>query len=262
MKMEYKDIIFEKSGHVAIITLNRPKALNAVTTGVLIEIGLAMDEIEADENIGALVVTGGEKIFAAGFDIKELATVDTAADASHFLKRIQPYYNRLATLSVPVIAATSGLTFGGGFELALCCDFRIASDTAKFALPEITLGLIPGAGGTQRLPRIIGLGRANEMIFSGTPISAKKAFAIGLVNEIVSPETLLETAIKKAEMLASRPGYAITVLKNVIQTGLNTDLQSGLEYEARCFEMLFSTHDKKEGVAAFVEKRKPEFKGC
>ncbi len=260
--MVYKDIVFEISDHVAIITLNRPKAMNALTSHMLSELKTALEKIESDRKVRALVLTGGEKVFAAGFDIKEISTLKTPADAKGMLANIHQSYDKLASLKIPVIAAASGLTFGGGFELALACDFRIASDTAKFGLPEINLGLIPGAGGTQRLPRIIGIGRASEMLFSGAPVSAHRALEMGLVNDVIPKKNLIDKAIEKAKQLASRPGFALEILKNVIQTGMDTDLKSALEYEARCFEMLFSTHDQKEGVQAFVEKRKPEFKGC
>lgn len=260
--MEFKNIILDTSGHVAIITLNRPESMNALTSDMLMELKSALETIESENNIRALVLTGGEKVFAAGFDIKEIATLDTPADANAMLSDIHQCYNKLAAFQMPIIAATSGLTFGGGFELALACDFRVASDTAKFALPEINLGLIPGAGGTQRLPRIIGMGRAMEMLFSGKPISAQKALEIGLVNDVVPPDELIDATIKKAEQLTLKPGFALKILKNVVQTGMDTDLKSALEYEARCFEMLFATQDQKEGVTAFVEKRKPEFKGC
>ncbi|WP_299984000.1 enoyl-CoA hydratase/isomerase family protein [Desulfobacula sp.] len=259
--MEFENIILKTSGHVAVITLNRPQSLNAVTSNMLLDINSALEKIESDKMIRALVLTGGEKVFAAGFDIKEILTIKTPADANLFLSKIHLSYNRLADLEIPVIAAASGLTFGGGFELALACDFRIASDTAKFALPEINLGLIPGAGGTQRLPRIIGMGRANEMLFTGRPVSAQKALEMGLVNCMTTPDSLIDKAIKMAEQVASKPGFALKIIKKVVQTGMNTDLTSALDNEARCFEMLFSTRDQKEGVAAFVEKRRPDFKG-
>jgi len=260
--MKFENIILKTSGHVAVITLNRPKSLNAVTSNMLLDINSALEKIESDKMIRALVLTGGEKVFSAGFDIKEVSTIKTSADANLFLSNIHQSYNRLAALEIPVITAASGLTFGGGFELALACDYRIASDTAKFALPEINLGLIPGAGGTQRLPRIIGVGRANEMLFTGVPVSAQKALEMGLVNCVTTPDGLIDKAIKMAEQVASKPSFALKVIKKVVQTGMNTDLASALDYEARCFEMLFSTRDQKEGVAAFVEKRRPDFKGC
>lgn len=259
--MDYKDIVLETSGDIAVITINKPKSMNALTSSMLSEIRFALEDIEMEEKTKALVLTGGEKVFAAGFDIKEISTLNTPADANGLLTDIHQCYNKIAGLKIPVIAATSGLTFGGGFELALACDIRIASHTAKFALPEINLGLIPGAGGTQRLTRIVGMGRACELLFSGKPISAQRAYEMGIVNDVVSTESLIEKAVDMAKLFASKPAFALKVLKNVVHTGMDTDLKSALDYEARCFEMLFSTHDQKEGVNAFVEKRKPDFKG-
>jgi enoyl-CoA hydratase len=259
--MDYKDIIIEIFDNIAVITLNRPKSMNALTSDMLSELRFALEDLEMEGDVQALVLTGGEKVFAAGFDIKEISTLDTPADANDLLADIHQCYNKIAGLKIPVIAATSGLTFGGGFELALACDLRIASDTAKFALPEINLGLIPGAGGTQRLTRIVGMGRSCEILFSGKSISAQRAYEMGIVNEVVTPEELIDKAMDMAKLFASKPAFAMKVLKNVVQTGIDTDLKSALDYEARCFEMLFSTHDQKEGVAAFVEKRKPDFKG-
>jgi enoyl-CoA hydratase len=171
-------------------------------------------------------------------------------------------FNRLASIEIPVIAAVSGLAFGGGCELALACDYRMASETARFALPEINLGLMPGAGGTQRLPRLIGVARAMEMLFSGKPISAKTAYAFGLVNKVVNSDQLLAESRELTESYGRQPRVALKWIKNAVCTGMNMDLPFALEYEARCFEMLFSTKDQKEGVRAFMEKRKSNFTGC
>ena len=260
--MEYKNIILEISDHVAIITLNRPESMNALSSSMFFELKHALEKIDSDNTSQALVLTGGEKVFAAGFDIKEFTSIKTPSEANGMLYNIRQCYDFLAGLNIPVIAATSGLTFGGGFELALACDFRIASDTAQFALPEINLGLIPGAGGTQRLPRIVGVGRASEMLYTGKPITAQKAFEMGLVNKVTTPDNLIEKTLEMAILVASKPGFALKMIKNAVQTGMDTNLKSALEYEARCFEMLFSTQDQKEGVAAFMEKRKPEFRNC
>lgn len=259
--MEFENINLTRSNTVAVIALNRPGRMNAINTGILLEIESALDIIESDKGIRAVILTGGEKVFAAGFDIKEISTVITPVDAKALLEKVHRCYNRLEAIELPVIAAASGLTFGGGFELALACDVRIASDTARFALPEINLGLIPGAGGTQRLPRIIGVGRAYEMLYTGKAISAKEALETGLVNKVVAPDKLMDEAVKLAEQVAAKPGMVLKMIKKVVQTGMNTDLASAMDYEARCFEMLFSTQDQKEGITAFMEKRKPEFKG-
>lgn len=259
--MEYKEIIFETEDHVAVITLNRPQSLNAITRRMLSEIESVLTRIESDEEIGAIVLTGGKTLFSAGVDIKEIATIETPDGAHSLSEHLQRCYNRLASVQIPVVAATSGVTFGGGLELALACDFIIASDTAKFALPEINLGLMPAAGGTQSLPRLIGSARACEMMFTGRPISAKKALEIGLVNEVVTAKDLIPKVIKMATDIASKPRVALKMIKDAVQTGKDIDLESAIKYEGHCFEFLFSTHDQKEGVTAFLEKRKPNFTG-
>lgn len=258
--MTYNSIRFESKGPVGVLTLNRPESLNALTSAMLREVKKVLDTIETDSSVRALVLTGGKKVFAAGFDIKEISSLKTPEAAHGLLSDIHQCYNKLAVLKMPVIAAASGPTFGGGFELALACDIRIASETARFGLPEINLGLIPGAGGTQRLPRIVGIGRACEMLFSGMPVDAQKALSMGLVNHVVPPDELLDTAMEMAEMICTKPFFALNTLKEVVQTGMDLDMKSALAYEARCFEMLFSTPDQAEGVAAFIEKRRPCFK--
>lgn len=259
--MEYENIIFDKSNDAAVVTLNRPENMNAISSGLLSDLESVLDHIDTDRDIRVLVITGGEKVFAAGADIKEITGLHTPADAHGFTRRVHRCFNRIERIQIPVIAAVSGFAFGGGCELALVCDIRIASDTAHFALPEINLGLMPGAGGTQRLPRLIGVGRALELLCTGDPIPARNALEIGLVNSVVPAADLMTITMEMGGKIASKPGFAMQMLKSVVQTGMNTDLASALEYEARCFEMLFSTHDQKEGTAAFIEKRKPEFKG-
>ena len=260
--MTFNNINCETSDHIAIITLNRPESMNAINNGLLSDIESAFDHIESDGDIRAVVITGGEKVFAAGADIKEITTLEAPADAHLFVGQAQRCFTRIATSGLPVIAAVSGYAFGGGCELALACDIRIASKTARFALPEVNLGLIPGGGGTQRLPRLIGMGRALELLFTGSSVTAQNALQIGLVNSVVPVADLMVHTLKVAGEITSKPSFALKMLKIAVQTGMNTDLRSALDYEARCFELLFSTHDQKEGVAAFVEKRKPNFKGC
>lgn len=260
--MKFDNITLEISTQRAVITLNRPKSMNAINSGLLTDIEAALDEIEADKAVRVLILTGGETVFAAGADIKEITSLNSPADAHKLIRNIHRCFDRLATMEIPVLAVVSGFAFGGGCELALACDYRIASETAQFCLPEINLGLMPGAGGTQRLPRLIGMGRALEMLLSGKPVSAQRARETGLVNTVVPVEELMSEAMKTAKLLGSKPAVAIRLIKDAVQTGMNTDLASALDYEARCFEMLFSTQDQKEGTAAFVEKRKPDFKGC
>ena len=260
--MEFEHITLEKNNNIATITLSREKTMNTVSNGLVTDIYLALEEIESDRAIRALVITGGEKVFAAGGDINELKGLSTPVEAKRYLKNVSKCFNRIEAMEIPVIAAISGLAFGGGFELALACDFRIASEKAQFALPEINLGLMPGAGGTQRLPRIVGKSVALELICTGNPIKAQQALEYGILNRVVLVDELMEKAMKMAAALAAKPGFAMKMIKIAVNTGIEADLAFGIEYEARCFEMLFSTQDQKEGTAAFIEKRKPEFKGC
>ena len=258
--MELNTILYEKDEGIGIITFNRPKSLNAISDQFTSELSQVLDAIESDDEIRVVIVTGGDKVFAAGADIKEVSNIGTPADAYRFSKKGQQVFQKLVNLPVPVIAAVCGLAFGGGCEIALQCDIRIAADNAKFGQPEIKLGLLPGAGGTQRLPRLVGVGRAKELLFSGDPINAQEAYRIGLVNKVVPAESVMDEARKMARTFLERPRYALMMIKRLVNTGIEMDLNSALEYEARCFEILFSTEDQKEGLKAFVEKRKPEFK--
>jgi enoyl-CoA hydratase len=257
--MGLNTIIYEKDEGIGIITFNWPENLNAISSEFMSELNQVLDDMGSDDEIQIVIVTGGDKVFAAGADIKELANIGTPADAYRFSKKDQLVFQKLVNLRVSVIAAVAGLAYGGGCEIALQCDIRIAADNAKFAQPEIKLGLLPGAGGTQRLPRLIGVGRAKEFLFSGDPVDAKEAYRIGLVNKVVPAELLMEESKKMAKTFLERPGYALMMIKQLVNTGINMDLNSALEYEARCFEILFSTEDQKEGLNAFIEKRKPVF---
>ena len=259
--MELTTILFEKSEGRGIITLNRPQSMNAISTLFVREFDAVLDEIAGDEALGAVIITGSEKVFAAGADIKEIGAFKTPLDAHFFITAVHALFNRIEHLPKPVIAAVSGLALGGGCELALTCDIRIAADNAVFGQPEIKIGVIPGGGGTQRLPRLIGLGRAKELLYSGDPIDAQEAYRIGLVNKVVPLASLLDEAKKMAAQYAKQPGFALKMTKKVVDAGINMDLQSALAYEARCFELLFATEDQKEGMRAFIEKRKPSFKG-
>jgi len=258
--MGFNTMIFEKEDHIAIITLNRPRSMNAINSEFVDELGRILDEITADDEIGAVIITGSEKVFAAGADIKEVVGIGTPVDAHSFVSRVQSVFNKIESLEKPVIAAVSGLAFGGGCELSLVCDIRIAGENALFAQPEIKIGVIPGAGGTQRLTRLIGVGRAKEMLYTGDPIDAEEAYRIGLVNKVVPVRSLMDEAKKMAVKFLKQPGFALRITKMVVNEGINMDLQSALAHEARCFELLFSTEDQKEGMKAFVEKRKPVFK--
>jgi enoyl-CoA hydratase len=259
MNMALNTILFETDGPVAIVTLNRPKALNALNRELIGELDQVLEEIEKDSEIRAVIITGGRKAFAAGADLTEIIDITTPVQVRSYITNVQGVFNRIERLDRPVIAAVAGFAFGGGCELSLACDMRIAAGNAKFALPEIKLGLLPGAGGTQRLPRLIGAGLAKQHIFSGDPIDAQEAYRIGLVSKVVPTDSLLQEAMAMAKTLAQRPGFTLKTIKGLINEALDMPLGAALAHEMRCFEILFSTEDKKEGVAAFVEKRDPVF---
>jgi enoyl-CoA hydratase len=256
--MSYENIAVEKEGAVAVVTLNRPQHLNALSYGLVKELALAMEAADQDAEVRAIIVTGGEKVFAAGADIKEMA------DAGPFDEPVQgrlAYRDRINKITKPVIAAVSGYALGGGCELAMSCDIIIASETARFGQPEINLGAIPGSGGTQRLTRLVGKYRAMEIVLAGETIEAAEALRLGLVNKVVPVEFLLEEAKEIAGKIAAKPALAVKFAKESINKALNTPLDEGLEFERKSFYLLFSSEDRREGMKAFLEKRKPVFKG-
>ena len=257
--MKYKNIIFEVKDGVAIITFNRPEVLNALNDKLLKELSHALDEIAENEDIRVLILTGaGEKSFVAGADIKEIATFD-ALDAKLFAQTGQSTINKFENLPIPVIAAVNGFALGGGCEIALACDFIYASENAMFGLPEINLGLIPGMGGTQRLPRLIGKNMAKEMIFTGKMISAVEAEKIGIVNRVCSQELLMEETVKVAGIIASKGKVSLRAAKQAIDNGMNVNLTTGCSIEIDAFALCFTSPDAKEGASAFLEKRTPDF---
>ena len=259
--MEYKNIIFEVKEGIAIITFNRPEVLNALNDKLLKELSHALDEIEKNEDIRVLILTGaGEKSFVAGADIKEIATFN-ALDAKTFAQNGHSTINRFEKLPIPVIAAVNGFALGGGCEIALACDFIYASENAMFGLPEVNLGLIPGMGGTQRLPRLIGKNIAKELIFTGKIISAAEAEKIGVVNRIYSQKSLMKEATKVAGIIASKGKVSLRAAKQAIDNGMNVDLATGCSIEIDAFALCFTSPDTKEGASAFLKKRTPDFKG-
>jgi enoyl-CoA hydratase len=258
--MDYNNIIYEKQDQIGLITLNRPKSYNSINSELITELVDVFDTMESDDDICVVIITGNEKAFAAGADIKEVGQLNTPVKAHKFVQHIQNAYDRIERFPKPVIAAVGGLALGGGCEMCMACDIRIASENAMFGQPEIKIGVIPGAGGTQRLPRLIGIGRAKEMLYSGDPISAAEAYRIGLVNKVVPIDSLMDEARKMAIKFSKQPGYALEITKIVVNDGMNMDLRTANAYEARCFEQLFATYDQQEGMKAFIEKRKPAFK--
>jgi enoyl-CoA hydratase len=259
--MAFENIIMETGEGIATIMFNRPKALNALNSALLDELSRALDQIAAVEDIRVLVLTGaGEKAFVAGADIKELAGLN-ALQAKYFARRGQAVINKLCDLPIPVIAAVNGYALGGGTEMALACDFIYASDTASMGLPETTLGLIPGFGGTQRLARVIGANQAKELIFTGKIISAVQAQNLGLVNYVCPPDELIEAVMKTAHTLAAKGRVSLRAAKEAVNNGLNTDLATGLKIEQDAFALCMASEDAQEGTRAFIEKRKPVFSG-
>ena len=256
--MTYTTVLTEIRGRVGIVTLNRPQAMNAFNITMLGEVFDALEAFDRDENIGALVVTGNEKAFAAGADIKEMA------DATPFQMITEArvdVWDRIRGIKKPVIAAVSGWALGGGCEFVLSCDMVIASESAKFGQPEITIGIIPGAGGTQRLARLVGKNLTMEMVINNRTLSAVEAQQFGLANRVVPVEGYLDAAVAFAEEIASRAPMAVRMAKDSVNAAFETTLTEGLKAEKRNFYPLFSTEDQKEGMQAFIEKRKPNWKG-
>jgi len=256
--MAYETILSETRGPVALITLNRPKALNALSAQLVRELSDALDGYEADDAIGAIVLTGSERAFAAGADIKEMQSKTfTEAYLQDFVTKD---WERVTRCRKPVIAAVAGFALGGGCELAMMCDFILAAETAKFGQPEITIGTMPGAGGTQRLTRAIGKAKAMEMCLTGRMMDAAEAERLGLVSRIVPAAELVEEAIKTAEKIAGMSRPAAMMVKESVNRAFETTLAEGIRFERRLFHATFATADQKEGMAAFVEKRPPSFK--
>jgi enoyl-CoA hydratase len=259
--MAYENIIYQVDDGIATITFNRPKALNALNSALLKEFSQALDALAADDTIRVLILTGsGDKAFVAGADISELAKYNTLT-AKTFSENGHAIFARLQALPVAVIAAVNGFALGGGTEIAIACDFIYASENAKFGQPEINLGLIPGFGGTQRLPRLIGANRAKELVFTGKMISAAEAEQIGLVNKVVAADQLMAEVMQTAREIASKGQVSLRAAKQAINHGLNTDLATGIHIEVEGFGMCYGSADAKEGTAAFLEKRKANFKG-
>jgi enoyl-CoA hydratase len=259
--MEQKYLLYEEKGPVAVVTLNRPDKLNAINREVFHELRDLFAAIAANPAVRVAILTGsGTKAFAAGADIAELATLSPVG-ARELSALGQTVMDGIARLPKPVIAAVNGYALGGGLELALCCHFRIAARNARLGVPEVSLGVIPGYAATQRLPRLVGLGRAMEMILTGKPLTAEEAQQTGLVNRVVDPEALMPTCREIAETIASRGPVAIRFALEAIQRGLDGTLEIGSYLEQALFGLLWTTEDMKEGTGAFLEKRAPAFKG-
>ncbi|HVK37586.1 MAG TPA: enoyl-CoA hydratase-related protein [Candidatus Kapabacteria bacterium] len=251
-------IVSRHDGHVATVQLNRPKVLNALNLALMVELVDALDELDNDPDVRAIVIHGSERVFAAGADITEMAE----ASAVDMLERDQfKRWDRIRRVRTPLIAAVSGVALGGGCELVMICDMIIASETARFGQPEILIGVMPGAGGTQRLTRAVGKALAMEMVLTGRMITAAEAHAAGLINRVVPVEFYLDEAMKLAREVAARPPISVRLAKESVLKSFDTTINDGLEFERKNFYLLFATEDMKEGMKAFLEKRAPEWRG-
>jgi enoyl-CoA hydratase len=257
----FEFLTYEKQGYVGCLTINRPKELNILSNALQEEMFKALDLIESDGDLRVLILTGsGEKAFMAGADIKELQARDFII-AREQTRRRQQLYNRFSEMRIPVIAAINGVAFGAGLELVLACTLRIACEGARLGALEINLGIMPGEGGTQRLPRLVGFGRAMEMALTGEPVDAEEAYRIGLVNKVVQREKLMDEARAMAEKIASKAPIAVQCVKEAVNRSMEVGLYEGMAHESYLQAYTCATEDKKEGISAFLEKRKPQFQG-
>jgi enoyl-CoA hydratase len=258
--MPYQKLIFEKRGNIAYLTLNRPEVYNAFDTGLIFEFREALREVEKDETIRVLIITGAGKAFQAGADISELLKM-TVLEVHRWNHNLLENWRALEELKKPVIAAINGLALGGGLELALACDIRIAAENARMGTPEVKLGIVPGTGGTQRLPRLIGKGMAMEILITGEPVDAQEAFRIGLVNKVVPAGRALSAAEEMANKIIRNAPFAVEMTKDAVEKGENMPLDAAVEYSHRNSILSNASEDAKEGFKAFLEKRTPQWRG-
>ncbi|WP_197081655.1 enoyl-CoA hydratase-related protein [Paenibacillus sp. E194] len=257
-KMGSRNVTVSVDGAVGVLTLNRPDVLNALNRELIQELVAELERMDRDEAVKVLVITGNDKAFAAGADIREMA--DESA-VSLLLKRQFDVWDRIGGIAKPIIAAVSGYVLGGGCELMMNCDLVVASDTARFGQPEIRIGVMPGAGGTQRLTRAVGQRKAMELLLTGDTLLAEEALCCGLINKVAPVELYLEEALKLARRIANQPPLAVSLIKQAVRKAEDLSLAEGLDFERQCFHLLFASEDQKEGMLAFQEKRRPQFKG-
>lgn len=259
--MSEQPILMQKEGQTAILTLNRPESFNSISRGMLAALHEAVLELRFDEELRTVIITGaGEKAFCSGADLKERVTM-TQPEVRRYIHTIRSLFAMVEEMPVPVIAAVNGIALGGGTELALSCDLRIVADNAKMGLTETSLAIIPGAGGTQRLPRIIGMARAKELVFTAERVEAARALEIGLANKVVPLAGLMEASLEMAAKIAANGPVAIRMAKRAIDKGMQMDLASAMAFETTCYDVTIPTEDRLEGLQAFKEKRKPVYKG-
>jgi enoyl-CoA hydratase len=260
--MNFTNLLIDIEEHIALVTINRPAALNALNEEVLEELAAAFASLEKNESVACIILTGsGPKSFVAGADIAAMRPLDAVA-AAHFARRGHAVLNKIENFPKPVIAAVNGFALGGGCELAMACDIRIGAENARFGQPEVNLGVIPGFGGTLRLARLIGKGRAKELIFTGDIVDAAEAYRIGLVNKVVPADELLTAARSMAAKITSKGPVAVRFAKESIDNGLEMDLDRAARFESDLFGLCFATADQKEGMQAFLDKRAAKFTGC
>jgi len=257
-KMGSRNVTVSVDGAVGVLTLNRPDVLNALNRELMQELVVELERMDRDDAVKVLVITGNDKAFAAGADIREMA--DESA-VSLLLKRQFDVWDRIGGIAKPIIAAVSGYVLGGGCELMMNCDLVVASDTARFGQPEIRIGVMPGAGGTQRLTRAVGQRKAMELLLTGDTMLAEEALRCGLINKVAPVELYLEEALKLARRIANQPPLAVSFIKQAVRKAEDLSLAEGLDFERQCFHLLFASEDQKEGMLAFQEKRRPQFKG-
>jgi enoyl-CoA hydratase len=257
--MEYTKLIIEKQEDICIVKINNPQAMNALNSTVLSELDCAFSQIESDQTIKVVILTGEGRAFVAGADISQMSTM-SAAEGKAFGEQGAAVFRKIEQLKVPVIAAVNGFALGGGCELAMACDIRIASAKAKFGQPEVGLGITPGFSGTQRLPRLVGMGVAKELIYTADIIGADEAYRIGLVNKVAEPEALMDQAIEMAKKIASKAPIAVRYSKEAINRGCQVDIDTAIAIEANLFGLCFASEDQKEGMSSFLNKKAPEFK--
>ncbi len=252
-------LLYEKRKNIGIIRINRPEAMNSLNRELLTELDLMLDQVTRDEDVYVIILTGSGKAFVAGADIEEMKDKNVL-EAKKFARLGMDLFRKIENMEKPVIAAVNGFALGGGCELAMACDIRLASEKARFGQPEVGLGITPGFGASQRLPRLVGEGIAKELIFTGDAIRADEAYRIGLVNKVLAPDLLMEAAIEMAEKISSKAQIAVRNSKESINRGMQADIDTAMSIEEDLFAICFSTEDQKEGMKAFLEKRRPEYK--